>query len=66
MSLLGLYATKNELKAEIGKELRYAETSIFGPEYQPNGAVVVQGPHPDNLTWDAEVFLKDGRIVKVR
>jgi hypothetical protein len=65
LSLLGLYATKKELKGTVGQELRYQETSIFGPEYIPNGKVTVQGPHPDNLTWAAEVTLEDGKIVKV-
>ena len=28
------YASKKELKENIGKPLRYIETSIFGPEYR--------------------------------
>jgi hypothetical protein len=66
MSLLGLYATKKALKDAIGQPLQYEETSIAGPEYEPNGTVVVQGPHRDFLKWDAEVTLKDGKITKVR
>jgi hypothetical protein len=66
MSLLGLYATKRELRETVGQALRYEETSIAGPEYQSNGTVVVAGPHRDNLKWEAEVTLKDGTILKVR
>jgi len=66
MSLLGLYPTKKALKETVGQPLRYEETSIAGPEYQSNGTVVVQGPNRDYLTWEAEVTLKDGKIVKVR
>lgn len=66
MSLLGLYPSKKALKETVGQPLRYEETSIAGPEYQPNGTVLVQGPHPDNLKWAAQATLKDGLIVKVR
>ena len=31
------YASKKELKENIGKPLRYIETSIFGPEYRADG-----------------------------
>jgi hypothetical protein len=33
------YPSKKELKANIGKPLRYIETSLFGPEYTPNGSL---------------------------
>ncbi len=31
------YETKKELKENIGKPLKYTETSMFGPEYVSNG-----------------------------
>ena len=31
------YQSKKELKENIGKPLRYIETSIFGPEYRADG-----------------------------
>ncbi len=40
------YKTKKDLKAAIGKSLRYVETSIFGDEYKPNGTFCVVGPSP--------------------
>jgi hypothetical protein len=33
------YPSKKELKANIGKPLRYIETSMFGPEYRPSGTL---------------------------
>ena len=35
-----LYTTKKELKQNIGKELKYFETSIFDSEYKKNGTFV--------------------------
>ncbi|MGH9432127.1 MAG: hypothetical protein ACRD3T_11345 [Terriglobia bacterium] len=66
MSLLGLYPTKKALKEAVGQPLRYEETSIFGPEYQPSGTFVVVGPSRDYEKWAAEVTMKNGRVVKVR
>jgi len=61
------YATKKELKENIGKPLRYIETSVFGPEYKPNGTFCVVGPNPyTNRKWFAEVTMKDDIIVKVK
>ena len=34
------YKTKKELKNNIGNELDYIETSIFGSEYKDNGTVI--------------------------
>ena len=34
------YKTKKELKNNIGSELDYTETSIFGDEYKNNGTFV--------------------------
>ena len=34
------YKTKKELKNNIGNELDYIETNIFGNEYKDNGTVI--------------------------
>jgi hypothetical protein len=47
------YKTKKELKESIGEEFGFTETSMFGPEYDPK------------RKWFAQVWLKDGKIVKV-
>jgi len=61
------YKTKKELKSSIGKELRYIETSFFGPEYKENGTFCVVGPNPyNNRKWYAEVTMRDGFISKVK
>jgi len=59
------YQTKKELKAAVGRPLRYVETSAFGPEYKENGKFVVVGPSPYQRTWYAQVTMKDGLIEKV-
>jgi len=38
------YKSKKELKESKGKELRFIETSMFGPEYKENGKLTVVGP----------------------
>ena len=44
------YPSKKELKANIGKPLRYIETSLFGPEYRPNGSLTgANRPHKTGL-----------------
>lgn len=60
-----LYPTKKQLKASVGKPLRYEETSIFGPEYTDNGKFCVVGPSPYQRKWYAQVTMKDGKIEKV-
>ena len=60
------YDTKKDLKASIGEELRFVETSIFGNEYKPTGRFAVVGPDPyTNRKWYAEVTMKAGKIIKV-
>ena len=64
------YNSKKDLKANIGKELNYKETSVFGLEYKSNG-VLVGSNRPfssDNKGKEffAEVTLKDNLIVKVK
>jgi hypothetical protein len=68
MTLLANYPTKKELKANIGKPLRYTETSMFGEEYRDNGVLTVA--HRPHMTgkgreFFARVTMKDGLIEKV-
>lgn len=60
------YQSKKSLKAAIGQPLDYVETSMFGPEYKPNGTFCVVGPSPYERKWYAEVTMKDGLIAKVK
>lgn len=59
------YKTKKELKAAIGQDLRYEETSAFGPEYKENGTFCVVGPSPYRRKWFASVTMVAGKISKV-
>jgi len=63
--LAALYQTKKELKASIGKRLKYQETSMFGKEFVETGQFAVVGPSPLNRKWYASVVMKDGVVVKV-
>lgn len=61
------YATKKDVKAAVGKRLRFVETSAFGAEYKENGDNLMVGPDAyNNRKWYATVTLKDGVIVKVK
>jgi hypothetical protein len=62
------YESKKVLKAQIGMELIYIETSMFGPEYRPNGVLV--GANRPHITgkgkeFFAQVIMKDGLIAGV-
>lgn len=62
------YPTKKELKAAIGESLKYTETSMFGPEYKPNGKLCgCNRPHLTGYKREffANVTLVDGKITKV-
>lgn len=59
------YKTKKDLKAAVGQELRYEETSMFGPEFKANGTFCVVGPSPRERKWFAEVTMANGLISKV-
>jgi hypothetical protein len=59
------YKSKKELKLQIGKSLRYIETSMFGEEYTPNGTFCVVGPAPTIRKWFASVTMENGLIKKV-
>jgi len=60
------YKTKKQLKENIGKGLRFVETSMFGQEYKSTGSFVVVGPSPYVRKWFAEVTMKDDKIEKVK
>jgi hypothetical protein len=59
------YQTKKALKEAVGKRLNYCETSMFGPEYRPDGQFVVVGPSAYERKWFATVKMVNGLIVKV-
>jgi hypothetical protein len=60
------YETKKDLKAGIGKALKYEETSFFGPEYKAEGTFNVVGPGPYRRKWYATVTMQDGLIKAVK
>jgi hypothetical protein len=60
------YPTKKDLKAHVGKPLRYEETSFFGPEYKENGSFSVVGPSPTQRKWFARVTMEGGLIKSVK
>lgn len=69
MTLVVKYPSKKVLKEEVGKPLKYIETSLFGPEYRDNGMLTVANrPHITNLGREffAQVYMKDGLIEKVK
>jgi hypothetical protein len=68
MTMVVRYASKKVLKENIGKPLRYIETSFFGPEYKENGKLVVANrPHITGMGREffAEVTMVNGIIAKV-
>ncbi len=60
------YKTKKDLKAAVGKPLRYTETSLFGEEFKANGTFCVVGPSPHDRKWYAEITMADGLIKGVK
>ena len=65
------YSSKKELKNNIGEELNYTETSMFGEEYKSNGSFV--GCNRPSLPegtgtreFFAEVTMEDGLITEVK
>lgn len=63
------YPSKKVMKENVGKQLRYIETSMFGAEYRPNGAFVgANRPHitGQGREFFATVTMKDGLIVSVK
>jgi hypothetical protein len=66
--MLVMYDSKKALKAAIGKPLMYQETSLFGPEYRPDGTITVaRRPHLQGggREFFARVTMRDGLIHKV-
>ena len=63
------YKSKKELKEQLGKPLDYTETSMFGPEYKPDGVIMGSNrPYTTNnegREFFAEVTLKNNLIKKV-
>lgn len=59
------YPSKKVLKENIGKRLRYEETSFFGTEYKSTGKFCVVGPSPTQRKWYAEVTMENDLIKKV-
>jgi hypothetical protein len=63
------YASKKDLKASVGKPLRYIETSMFGEEYKTNG--MLTGANRPHITgkgreFFAQVTMNDGIIASVK
>lgn len=68
MTMLVLYPSKKVLKENIGKALKYRETSMFGPEYRDNGTLTVANrPSMTGLGREffAQVTMENGLISKV-
>ena len=62
------YKSKKELKEHVGQRLDYIETSIFRPEYTPDGVMV--GANRPHITgkgreFFASVTMRDGLIERV-
>ena len=63
------YASKKELSENIGKPLRYRETSFFGEEYHANGILIgCNRPHitGHKREFFANVTMNNGLIEKVK
>jgi hypothetical protein len=48
------YPSKKVLKESVGQPLRYIETSLFGPEYRPDG--ILTGANRPNITGQGREF----------
>ena len=57
------YETKKELKANIGNELDYIETSMFGEEYKSTGTITGCNK---KRSWFANVTIEDNKITRVK
>lgn len=69
MTMVVNYPSKKVLKENVGKRLRYTETSMFGPEYKSDGYLTVANrPHITGMGREffAEVWMRDGLIEKVK
>lgn len=64
-----VYPSKKVMKENIGKSLRYIETSIFGNEYVSDGKLVgANRPHITGIGREffAEIEMENGLIKKVK
>jgi|TARA_B110000503_G_scaffold3668_1_gene4809 hypothetical protein len=57
------YESKKELKANIGNELDYIETSMFGEEYKSTGTITGCNK---KRSWFANVTIEDNKITRVK
>ena len=55
------YPSKKVLKENVGKRLRYHETSLFGPEYKMNGTLT--GCNRPHLTGHKREFFANVTMV---
>lgn len=63
------YPSKKVLKENIGKPLRYIETSMFGPEYRSDGMLTgANRPHITGIGREffANVVMENGLIKSVK
>jgi len=64
------YKSKKEMKENIGEELNYTETSMFGAEFKADGTFC--GSNRPQITGNggreffASVTMKDGKIFKIK
>lgn len=63
------YESKKALKENVGKPLRFIETSLFGPEYRDNG--ILTGANRPHITgkgreFFANVTMENGLIKGVK
>jgi hypothetical protein len=63
------YESKKQLKENVGKPLRYIETSMFGAEYRENG--ILTGANRPHITgrgreFFANVTMENGLIKAVK
>jgi len=68
MTMIVHYPSKKALKENVGKALKYTETSAFGPEYKSNGTFTVANrPHITGIGREffASVTMENGLINKV-
>lgn len=67
--IIALYASKKDLKAQVGNNLQFQETSFHGPEYKSNGTFCVSNrPSITGIKgreFFAEVTMKNDIIAKV-
>lgn len=66
--LVFVYKSKKEMRENVGKPLKYIETSMFGPEYVRDGVMVgANRPHITRIGREffAKVTLVNGLISKV-